>query len=259
MRIDQPDCRFRSFPLVSNLMKQLLLTLDSHAANLALDEALLESAEASPEHPEILRIWEPRSPVVVLGRSSPIETEANLKYCQDQEIEVLRRCSGGQSIVTGPGCLMYAVLLDYRKRPELRMLEQAHQFVMRQMQTAIGKLNIDVQLQGTSDLTFQGRKFSGNALRCKRSWLIYHGTMICDFDIDLITNCLGKPIRQPDYRESRSHAEFLTQLPTTTGELSKAIVKQWNAIDTKNDWPQELTSRLVSEKYSCDQWTQKVR
>ncbi|MFT5303191.1 MAG: lipoate-protein ligase A [Mariniblastus sp.] len=240
-------------------MKLLDLTLDPAVANIALDEALVEAADAKPDATELLRLWEPTEPMVVLGRSSPAATEANLDFCQQHQIEVFRRCSGGQSIVTGPGCLMYALLLDYRKRPELRMLEYAHQFVMQQMQAAIGSLGVTTDLSGTSDLTYQGRKFSGNALRCKQDWLIYHGTMICDFEIEWIANCLGQPIRQPNYRADRSHQEFLTQLPVSTQDLAVAIANQWQAFSLIDDWPEDLTAQLVNQKYSSETWTYKVR
>ena len=239
-------------------MKLLKLTLESATANIALDEALLESAELVDSSPEVLRLWEPRVPAVVVGRSSPVEKEVNLEFCRNNGIEVFRRCSGGQSIVTGPGCLMYSVLLDYRRRPELRMLEKAHQFVMENMAAALSSISIETEIQGTSDLTLNGRKFSGNALRCKRNWLVYHGTMICEFDIDLIAKCLGDPIRQPDYRSQRSHQDFLTRLPTSTKLLSTAIAQQWNATEPLESWPSDLTDQLAAQKYSQSEWTFKI-
>ena len=239
-------------------MKLLKLTLESAVANIALDEALLESAELNDGSSEVLRIWEPRVPAVVLGRSSPVEKEVNPEFCRANGVKVFRRCSGGQSIVTGPGCLMYALILDYRKRPQLRMLDHAHQFVMGQMVAALNSISIEATLQGTSDLTLDGRKFSGNALRCKRNWLVYHGTMICDFDIDLIEKCLGDPIRQPEYRRQRSHQDFLTRLPISTELLGEAISQQWNANEQLESWPSELTDQLVSQKYSQSEWTFKV-
>lgn len=239
-------------------MKLLRLTQESPAANLAIDESLLETAELRPTYPEVLRIWEPTAPLVVLGRSSPIEQEVNLEFCQRHQIPVLRRCSGGQTIVTGPGCLMYAVLLDYRQRPELRMLDRAHQFVMNEMQRAIESLQIGVQMQGTSDLTYLQRKFSGNSLRSKRDWFVYHGTLLCEFDLELISQCLNDPIRQPAYRAGRSHREFLIQLPTTPAQLTDAIVRQWSAEQELTDWPTELSQQLETEKYATREWTYKV-
>jgi lipoate-protein ligase A len=223
----------------------------------AIDEALLELAESTDEFPELIRIWEPSSPLVVIGRSSPIEIEVNLEYCSQHQIPVLRRCSGGQSIVTGPDCLMYAVLLDYRKRPQLRMLERAHEFVMTQMQAAIESIGVETTMQGTSDLTFNGKKFSGNALRCKKNWLVYHGTMLCGFDLETIFSCLRDPIRQPDYRAGRSHQEFLTNLPTTAEALGPAIVQQWQA-NQPVTIPLDSVQELVTNKYETREWTYKV-
>ena len=239
-------------------MKLLEFTSNSPAENLAIDEALLETAESAIDYPEVLRIWEPNAPMVVLGRSSPRSREVNIDYCRAREIPVFRRCSGGQTIVTGPGCLMYAVLLNYQKRPELRMLENAHRFVMEQMRSSLHSIGIGTEMRGTSDLTIDDRKFSGNSLRCKRNWMIYHGTMICQFDLTLIGRCLNRPIREPEYRNGRSHIEFLTQLDVSSHELGQAMIGTWNANSEFKNWPAEQARVLATEKYKSDAWNHKV-
>lgn len=247
----------RYLPTIAG-MKRLDLTL-SPAMNLALDDALVESAEATEAHPEVLRLWEPTSPMVVIGRSSPLAMEVKLDFCKSNNVDVFRRISGGQSVVTGPGCLMYAVLLDYRLRPELRMLDQAHQFVMDQMQTALSSIGIDTEMQGTCDLTFDGRKFSGNALRCRRNWFLYHGTILLDgFDLDLIANCLGNPRRKPEYRGDRSHRDFVTTIPASAADVRTALVKQWNATEEFATPPLAEAETLVETKYNDPEWLTKV-
>jgi lipoate-protein ligase A len=81
---------------------------------------------------------------------------------------------------------------------------------------------------------------------------------LCNFDLSLIAQCLGKPIREPDYREGRSHLDFLTQLPTTSQKLSEAIVSQWGPELQTDIWPQELTNQLMQKKYQQDQWNFKI-
>ncbi len=239
-------------------MKRLDLTLHSPAENLALDEALVETADATKRHDELLRLWEPNETFVVIGRSSPLEKEVNVAWCTKQKIKMFRRASGGASIVTGPGCLMYAVLLDLKKRPHLRMLDQAHAKVMETMKSALSSLGIETQIEGTCDLTIGGRKVSGNSLRVKRNFLIYHGTMICDFDTRTITQCLGTPVRQPDYRANRSHDQFVASIPAKTDQLRVAIANAWEAEQTTTEWPEELTQKLTAEKYRCEQWLRRV-
>ena len=239
-------------------MKRLDLTLATPAENLALDEALVETADVDQSHVELLRLWEPRETFVVIGRSSPLEQEVNLPWCDSQKIKIFRRASGGASIVTGPGCLMYAVLLDLKKRPHLRMLDQAHRTVMETMSSALASIGIETQIEGTCDLTIDGRKVSGNSLRVKRNFLIYHGTMICDFDTATVSQCLGTPVRQPDYRNNRSHADFLAAIPATTEQLRSAIAKAWEAEETVSHWPEKLTQKLAVEKYRSEEWLRRV-
>src|SRR5436190_21072670 len=118
-------------------MRLLDLTLPTPQENLALDEALLDTAEESAEPVEILRFWESPQPIVVLGRSSKAADEVHQGACRAEGIPVLRRCSGGAAIVAGPGCLMYGVVLSYELHPELRALDLAHRFVLSLLREAL--------------------------------------------------------------------------------------------------------------------------
>ncbi len=241
-----------------NGLLRLDLTLDP-AMNVALDDALIEAAENAVDHPEVLRFWELGTPMVVIGRSSPLGSEVNHAYCERHSIPVFRRISGGQSIVTGPGCLMFALLLDMRLRPELEMLDLAHQSVMQNMQRALAKVGVETKMEGTCDLTIDGRKFSGNAVRKRRHWMLYHGTVLCDFDLSLISNCLGEPARRPEYRGQRSHDQFVTCVAVSTQAVADAIAERWDAKDPFDDPPLDLARQMVSEKYATRQWLEKVK
>jgi len=82
--------------------------------------------------------------------------------------------------------------------------------------------------------------------------------MICDFETATISQCLGTPVRQPDYRNNRSHDDFLTSIPTTIGQLRPAIAKAWQAEETVSEWPEELTQKLAEEKYRSEEWLRRV-
>jgi lipoate-protein ligase A len=229
------------------------LTLETPAENVALDEALLEQAEASEGPWECLRLWEATRPVVVVGRSSQTSVEVDLDACRRREIDVLRRTSGGAAIVAAPGCLMYALVLSYRARPELRSLDVAHRFVSESMLTALRPLVPGVARRGTSDLAVGEFKFSGNSVRCKRNTLLYHGTMLYAFDLSLIEELLPMPPRQPDYRQGRSHRAFVTNLPASRESIRAALMASWQAQDLI-DWPRERVRDLVERRYAQDEW-----
>lgn len=235
-------------------MKLLELTLETPAENLALDEALLEVAETSQEACEVLRLWESPGYVVVLGRSSDAQSEVNLDACQKRGIPVLRRTTGGATVLIGPGCLMYAVVLSYELRPQLRMIESAHQFVLERLRLAIEPQLPEITPCGTSDLTMNLRKFSGNSLRCRQRHLLYHGTIVYDFSTAMIAECLAAPARQPDYRNGRTHEEFVANIPIDPDLLRRRLAQTWDATSPLNNWPRTETARVVAEKYSQAKW-----
>jgi lipoate-protein ligase A len=230
------------------------LTLPTPEENLALDEALLERAEESESPREMLRTWETSEPFVVLGRSSQATREVNLEVCRQRGIRVLRRTSGGASVVVAPGSLMYAVVLSYERRPALHSLDEAHRLVLQTMLKAIRPLVADAAHCGTSDLALGTQKFSGNSVRCKRRSLLYHGTLLYAMDLSLVGECLAMPPRQPDYRQNRGHAEFVANLPIDAAALRKALITAWQAEPTKNDWPRERVRQLVQERYGRKEW-----
>jgi lipoate-protein ligase A len=260
-------------------MQRLMLTLETPAANLALDEALLDLAEATGPAAEFLRIWESPRPIVVVGRSSRVHQEVDEAACRERGIPILRRSSGGAAIVTGPGCLMYSVVLSYSERPQLRDLTRAHAFVLDRLADALRPRLLSIARQGTSDLALAAdirnplpdphplgeglgegtlalplRKFSGNSLRAKRSHFLYHGTLLYDFDLSLIAACLRSPPRQPAYRGSRDHADFVANLPLPKPDVEAAVCAAWPTSGELADWPRDRVEQLVHERYGLDEW-----
>ncbi|QEG33278.1 lipoate--protein ligase family protein [Bythopirellula goksoeyrii] len=238
-------------------MLKLELTLPTAAENIALDEALLDACAAGEIDRGVLRIWEPDRYFVVLGRSSRPEVEVNLEACRREGVPVLRRASGGGTILAGPGCLMYAVVLSYRDYPELRAIDRAHQFARQRLVDSLSQWMPTARTAGTSDLAIETvekslQKFSGNALRAKRTHLVYHGTLLYDFDLDRLAQLLATPTREPEYREGREHTDFVANLPLSHVQLITALTTGWQATELLTEWPQERTQAIVCEKYRDD-------
>lgn len=239
-------------------MRHLQLTLDTLAENLALDEALLDACEAGELPPPLLRLWEADDYGVVLGRSSQAEVEVDLDACRRDGVPVLRRSSGGGTIVTGPGCMMYAVVLSFADHPQIQQIDAAHEFVLTKIATMLKTDEAEVQRAGTSDLAILSdeigveQKFSGNALRVKRDHLLYHGTLLYDFELDRIPRWLATPTRTPTYRDERAHAEFVTNLAVDRQTLARRLLDGWQASQPLTTWPVQLTNKIIDTKYLDD-------
>ena len=157
-----------------------------------------------------------------------------------------------------PGCLMYAVVLSYSLRPALRAIDAAHRFVLETICDALTPLQAGILRQGTSDLALDGRKFSGNSMRCKRRTLLYHGTLLYRFSLEQVPRYLNMPPRQPDYRRQRSHGDFVVNLPLDREMLATAVRVAFDADGPLTDWPRERTWRLAAERYRDRGWNERL-
>ncbi|MEN1679456.1 MAG: lipoate--protein ligase family protein [Planctomycetota bacterium] len=241
-------------------MQWLHRTLGQPAAELALDEALLEAA-IDGESGEVLRVWESTQTMVVLGRSSRVDDEVYQEACGERGVPVLRRVSGGLTIVTGPGCLMYAVVLNAMRRPELAQIDAAHRYVLDRVAAALRQAGAPAEHAGTSDLVLPPgdgagplRKCSGNSLRVRRKWLLYHGTLLYDFDLPLIATLLRQPPRAPEYRAGRGHDAFVANAAVDRQALIEALADAWQADEPFRASLDERVDALVRERYARSDW-----
>ena len=136
-------------------MKWLDLTLPSPAENLACDEALLDWCE-NGEGEEVLRFWESRDHFVVVGYANRIANEVNVAACEKRGIPILRRCSGGGTVLQGPGCLNYTLVLRITDDGPLRNISATNQFIMGRNRAAIESFFIKAE---------SGKRKCGNSRR----------------------------------------------------------------------------------------------
>lgn len=174
------------------------------------------------------RIWEAPRPVVCVGRSGRVADELHEDRCAGDEVPVIRRETGGGAVVLAPGCLNYAVVLPLASQPELIDVAASYRLILGRLVRAIALPGLAIA--GMTDLALAGRKVAGSAQRRGRRALLHHGTLLHDFDASLATRYLAEPARQPAYRARRSHADFLANLPRSTGELRATVAEMWDAL-----------------------------
>jgi lipoate-protein ligase A len=234
-------------------MTGLHVTLPTPAENLALDEAILLDAEAGKVG-EVLRIWEPDRYFVVLGSGSELAEEVDESSCAADRIPILRRASGGGAVLLGPGCLLYSLIVSM-KRPEVRDVKRSYGYILKKMAQALSCPAFAVTCTGTSDLASDGRKISGNSQRRLVRFVLHHGSVLYDFDLELIGRYLRLPRRQPEYRRGRGHLEFLTNCPLPAEEIRSRLCAAWNVRGWENgDRHADVLKQLVQEKHENPAW-----
>jgi lipoate---protein ligase len=241
------------------------LNLPTPEENLACDEALLDWREQAGGD-SILRFWQSQQTFVVAGYANKIQAEVNVARCKADKIPVLRRCSGGGTVLQGPGCLNYTLILPITPNSALSGISGANKYVMDHNREAIEFIaaeSFSIQIQGCTDLAAAiapstiFRKFSGNSQRRHKAYLLFHGTFLLNFNLELVEKYLKFPSRQPDYRGSRGHGDFLMNLGLPADTVKAAMKNIWKADRPLQAPPMEGISALARDKYSIPDWNLK--
>ena len=108
--------------------------------NIDYDELLLSKAEKG-EGSEVLRFWESPDYFVVLGRIGKEEEDVYPEAVTKDHVPILRRFSGGGTVLQGKGCLNYSLILS-KDLPEINDLRRSYQFILEKIVKALGTLNV---------------------------------------------------------------------------------------------------------------------
>jgi lipoate---protein ligase len=191
---------------------------------LALEWTLFQSTESGASS-GFYWSWEATQPVVIVGRSTRTVDDVNLDACAGDGVPVLRRFSGGGTVILGPGCLNYAVALPLVSQPGLADVTASFQLLLGRIVAALAIPGLAIG--GRTDLTLDGMKVSGNAQRRGRRALLQHGTLLYDFDPALSTRYLKEPVRRPAYRADRRHAAFMGNVPLDRERVRAGLETAW--------------------------------
>jgi lipoate-protein ligase A len=235
-------------------MTLLDLSLPTAAENVALDEALLLAAEDGTGG-EVLRVWSQPTPAVVVGAGGSVEIDVDREACAADGVPVVRRSSGGGTVLLDPGSLCVSVVL--RIGPGLDTITGATGFVMGKLRHAVAAYEPGVELAGSGDLAVGGRKLAGSAQQRKRTHLLHHASILGPTaeSRDRIARYLRPPERQPAYRAGRDHLAFLACVLCDDADLRRDVIAAWAPAGVYSNPPLERVRELVAEKYGRDEWT----
>jgi len=204
------------------------ITFSEPEKNIVFDEVLYMMAEKGLIG-ESLRFWESDIPFIVLGRISKEQDDINRNIVLQRGIKVLRRCTGGGTVLQGKGCLNYSLVLSKETCKEIRDIHRSYQFILTKVIDALLCLNVKAEYYPISDIALVDgkRKISGNAQKRGRRYILHHGTLLYDYNLDLIGQYINMPQNYPDYRDHRNHKEFVANVSVGIHDFKKEIMNQF--------------------------------
>lgn len=153
-------------------------------------------------------VWQPDKSYVVLGASNRPEEALHTDQVLQDGITVMKRPSGGQTVVLTPGNLVIAAVYPHSLQPK-NLFNQINTSIVEVIE-AEGLMGLS--LRGISDIAIGDKKILGSAMYRTRDKLLYHAVLNVGEPAATFEKYLRHPGKEPDYREGRKHSDFVTSL-----------------------------------------------
>jgi len=160
--------------------------------NLAWEETLLMDHVNTKRSGHSLFLWQ-NQPCVIIGRFQNPHKECFLHKLQQDNVEVVRRKSGGGAVYQDKGNSLFSFISPYSDGDGTECKQRNNRILISALQT----IGIPAEASGRNDLTTGGRKISGSAFKLERDKggkggiLLHHGTMLLNVDFGALERYLN--------------------------------------------------------------------
>ena len=235
------------------------------AESAALDEAILE-AHISGEVPNTLHFYRRAAPTVSIGYFQKVGESVDLPECERRGVAIVRRKSGGSSIYTDSGQLIYGLVLRDKELPADRT--DSFCVICSALAEAIRGFGIDARFRPLNDIEVGGRKISGNAQLRRKGSVLQHGTVIVDTDLEAMDAVL-KVVRSSREGVVKPSDRVVTMssllgsapdMDEVKGRIADAVAAKFKVrLDGKrlSALEKDSASRLVEEYYGKNEWNRR--
>lgn len=147
--------------------------------NLALEQYLFENFTD-----DVFMLWI-NEPTVVVGKYQNTIEEINQEFIFKNNINVIRRITGGGAVYHDLGNLNYTIIsntdsdiINFKKftKPVIDLLQ---------------KKGINAISNGRNDITINNKKICGNAQHIKNGRVLHHGCILFDVNLENLVNALS--------------------------------------------------------------------
>jgi len=228
------------------------------ATHMALDEVLLD-AVAGGRRPPLLRFWGWTQATLVLGSNQAVANELDLAAVERHRFTVVRRLSGGGTMLAEPGRTITWSLVAPAGPVAGMSFVESFAYLDRWAVETLRSLGVDAGYRPINDIVSPAGKIAGAAQARRRGALLHHVTMAYSMDPALLSELIriGRPAVSD--RGVRSAEKTVSPLDTLLTLPRIAVVAALAAAAGAKPGhldPAELdaAAALAATKYALQDW-----
>lgn len=210
---------------------------------------------------DIFMFWR-NKPTILIGRFQNIDLEVNLEYTKKNNIEVVRRLSGGGAIYCDENNMQYTFIT--KKENKYGNIENTFKYFANPIVEALTSLGINAEFKGRNDILLNDAKISGNAQFHKDKKILHHGTLLFKANIENISNALNPreiKLKKHGVKSVKSRVGFIGDHVNMGIEefleyIKNFVMEKYNIttthVLTEDEW--EKIKKIEKEIFSSEEW-----
>ncbi|WP_100065838.1 lipoate--protein ligase [Miniphocaeibacter massiliensis] len=221
------------------------------AYNHALEEYLFNNYED-----DIFIIWR-NKPCILLGRNQNIYKEVNIDYCIENNMDIVRRLSGGGTIYCDKEIIQYTFITKEREG-------NSFAYFTKPIIDSLAKLGLNGEFTGRNDLIIDGKKFSGNAQYHNGGKVLHHGSILYGGNMENMKNALrpnplkfvGKNVNSVAARVGMLKDEMDLSVTEFMDHITETVLEDFNIkeITKINEVMESEVQKIRTERFASDSW-----
>jgi lipoate-protein ligase A len=228
------------------------------AINLAIEEYALKHLPMD----ESYLLFYINHPSIIIGKHQNTIEEINQEYCKENNVQIVRRLSGGGAVYHDLGNLNFSFITKDDGHSFHNFLKFTQPVI-----DALQQMGVNAELSGRNDLQVGEKKISGNAQFSTRGRMFSHGTLMFNLDLDNVQASLNvnpEKFKSKSTKSVRSRVANISDLmegSMTIEEFRAELLRSIFGMDVqdvpqyhlkKDDWKQ--INQISKDHYQNWDW-----
>lgn len=224
--------------------------------NLAAEEYVLKNFSDN-----VFMLWR-NAPSIIVGNHQNTLAEINVEYVRENNIDVVRRLSGGGAVFHDLGNLNFTFIKNIDKSKDKVDFSTFTKPII----DVLRNMDINAKFEGRNDIVIDGKKISGNAQHTNGNRMIHHGTLLFSSVMTDLSNALkvnplkfrDKAVKSVKSRVSNisDHMPEKIDVLTFRDRIMDYILSNYAGayLYEYTEEDRNKINRLVEEKYGKWEW-----
>lgn len=231
--------------LIGGDLTKKLMYLETGSTDAAYNLAFEEYVHTCKCDHDYLILWQNANAVIV-GRNQNAEAEINRPFVDANNIQVIRRNTGGGTVYHDLGNLNYSFITDADGIDRSTL-----DHFLTPVVSALRNLGLDASASGRNDILVSGKKVSGTAQSLHKGRVLHHGTLLFDSNTEVLVQALN-----PD--PTKFQSKGVNSVRSRVGNIRDHLQQDMSIAEFWAHIKDSLSSENLSHSSLSDPELQKV-